>query len=138
MSATLSALQQRKERLDEELKQTEKLANAKVEAIEKVLAALPDGNTLKEYREALEKDLASAKKVGSVKSMAAQIEVTAGFVEREAKRLNEVEADILKATEALAERKVALAAEQSALVAMKEELVKQGETRDDEDAEMES
>ena len=112
--------------MHEQRKQKEKQASEKVEALEKLLAAFPAGDSLQEYRELLEKDLAKAKKAGSVKNMAAQIEAKAGFVERETKRLKELEADVAKATEVLKERKVALAAEQAVLAAMKEELAKQG------------
>jgi hypothetical protein len=106
-------------------------ASAKFEALSKVLAAIGDDECLKDYKASIVKDLALAKKASASKSTAVQIEAKAAFVDREAKRLTELEADIVKAQDALALRKAALAAEQVALQAMKEELLKgnEGSTR---------
>jgi len=106
-------------------------ASAKFEALSKVLAAIGDDECLKDYKASIVKDLALAKKASASKSTAVQIEAKAAFVDREAKRLTELEADIVKAQDALAQRKAALAAEQVALQAMKEELLKgeEGSTR---------
>ena len=108
----------------EQQKKEKEQASAKIAALSKLLESIGGDELLKDYKASVEKDLATAKKASTSKSKAVQLEAKAAFIDREAKRLTELEADILKAQDALTQRTATLAAEKISQQTMKEELMK--------------
>jgi hypothetical protein len=95
---------------------------AKIEVLESLLMVVGDDPALAHYKSYIERDRDAARKAhGSPKSKSAALAAKAAYVSREAKRLEELEVDIRKASDALASRKAALELDKDELKRMHDE-----------------
>ena len=94
-------------------------------AVSKILEVIGDVGGMGDLKATGEKDLSATKKpAAKQKATSAQIEAKAAFIEREEKRLAELEQDIAKATATLAQRKLALDDARGALMQLRTDLLK--------------
>jgi hypothetical protein len=113
------------EKVAEKKKKEQGEEDARAMALGKVLEVISDVEGMADLKATVEKDLAATKKpAAKQKAKSIQIEAKAAFIEREEKRLTELEQDIAKATTALAQRRVALEKERGALTELRTDLLK--------------
>jgi len=108
---------------EKEQKKDQLQRDARADNLGKILELIGEDETMADYKRALEKDLALVKKsVPKQKPRAIQIEAKAAFIDREAKRLTELDKDIQKAQAVLAQRTAALEKERTVLAQLQVEL----------------
>jgi len=109
---------------EKEQKKDQLQRDARADNLGKILELIGEDETMADYKRALEKDLALVKKsVPKQKPRAIQIEAKAAFIDREAKRLTELDKDIQKAQAGLAQRTAALEKERTVLAQLQVELL---------------
>ena len=79
-----------------EKKKAQEEAKRRTERIQAALAQLGSGEDMKEVRDKLNQEMSRAKKASEPQYLANDIEGKAAWVSREARRLNELEADIAR------------------------------------------
>ena len=79
-----------------EKKRAQEEAKRRMEKIQAALAQLGSGDDMKEVRDKLNQEMSRAKKASEPQHLGNDIEGKAAWVSREARRLNELEADIAK------------------------------------------
>ena len=79
-----------------EKKKAQEEAKRRMERIQAALAQLGSGDDMKEGRDKLNQEMSRAKKASEPQHFANDVEGKAAWVSREARRLNELEADIAK------------------------------------------
>ena len=107
-----------------EKKKAQEEAKRRMERIQAALAQLGSGDDMKEVRDKLNQEMSRAKKASEPKHLANDIEGKAAWVSREARRLNELEADIAELQAHLIQKRRDLQVELQELDVLRAQLAK--------------
>ena len=107
-----------------EKKRAQEEAKRRMERIQAALTQLGSGDDMKEVRDKLNQEMSRAKKASEPRHLANDIEGKAAWVSREARRLNELEADIAKLQAHLVQKRRDLQVEIQELDVLRAQLAK--------------
>ena len=107
-----------------EKKRAQEEAKRRMERIQAALTQLGSGDDMKEVRDKLNQEMSRAKKASEPQHLANDIEGKAAWVSREARRLNELEADIAKLQAHLIQKRRDLQVEIQELDVLRAQLAK--------------